>query len=454
MTAADHIQTATAMPDTGPCAPGVAVTRLMLTNYRCYDHLILDLGGLGDGAGSQADSAQPFVVFTGANGAGKTNILEAVSYLAPGRGLRGAGLQDITRHHRPQSADQTQPPADRVADARKTASMSSGGNGGTGGWAVASTLTHHGDSVKIGTGIDPEGSSRRVVRINGVQQSGTHGLGDYMSVLWLTPQMDRLFIEGPAGRRKFLDRLVLALTPDHSTQVGAYERAMRERNRLLADGYRGDLDPWLAGLEAQLAAHGVAVAAARLDAVEALDAYMTTLDDSVFPVPALALDGSLEAALASGVAASDLEHDYRLRLERSRPYDTGRMGEGVHKTDLLVRFSAPGGGRTGTGTDTPSGYSHGMPAAQCSTGEQKALLISLILAHAGVIQDRRGAPIMLLDEVAAHLDAARRQHLFDRLRSTGAQVWLTGTDTDIFAGLRGQSVQFQLESNHSLSRLT
>ncbi len=375
---------------------GAALSRLRLTDFRCYSALNLDI-----------DPARPFVALSGANGAGKTNVLEAVSYLAPGRGLRGAALADITRR----SATH---------------------------WAVASVITDRdGGTTKIGTGLDPAASARRAVRIDGVPQSGTHSLGDYVALLWLTPQMDRLFLEGPSGRRKFLDRMVLALTPDHSSQIAAYERAMREHNRLLADGYRGDLDPWLTGLETQMAAHGVAIAAARLEALAALQSQLAAHTASAFPQPDIALDGSLEAALHGGVAASDLEHDYRAHLEAARPYDLGRTREGVHKSDLMVRYSAKD-----------------MPAEQCSTGEQKALLISLVLAQAEVIAARRGAPILLLDEVAAHLDGGRRDALFDRLMRTGAQVWLTGTDDQIFAAVHDRATRFAVDPAHHVTRIT
>lgn len=362
----------------GATGPATALTSLSCTAFRSYGQMRLSLAG-----------DRPFVVLCGANGAGKTNILEAVSYLAPGRGLRGATLGDI---------------------AQKGAAQP---------WAVSALMNVGGEESRIGTGQDPQGGPRRVVRLDGVDVPSTNDLGDNWSILWLTPQMDRLFLEAPSGRRKFLDRLVLALTPDHSRQVAAFERAMRERNRLLADGYHSGLDGWLDAIEAQLAAHGVAVAAARLDAVAALMVALETVGQAAFPGVQIALDGSLEAALGTGTAASDVEHDYRNQLARLRTVDGTRLGTGPHKTDLVVHYREKA-----------------MPADQCSTGEQKALLIQLILAHAALIKDRRGhAPLLLLDEVAAHLDEARRATLFDLLAGLGSQCWLTGTDSPIFAPL-------------------
>ncbi|WP_374764824.1 DNA replication/repair protein RecF [Yunchengibacter salinarum] len=365
----------------------VAVTRLTLTRFRCYEQARLDLA---DGPG--------LVVLTGANGAGKTNILEAVSYLSPGRGLRGAAMSDVTRLG-----------ADRP-------------------WAVAAMVTARDpggapEEVRVGTGPAEDGTGRRVVRLDGEPDRGGRALADRWAVNWLTPAMDRLFVEAPAGRRRFLDRMVLGLYPDHGRQVAAYERAMRERNRLLADG-RGD-PAWLRAVEGRMAAHAVAVAHARLDYAGQLAGVLDTTGDGPFPRAHLALDGWLEERLQDGTPPVEAEDAYRERLSRGRGEDqaAGRARLGVHRTDLVV--------------------THGdkaMPAPLCSTGEQKALLVALVLAGSRMQAQLTGrAPILLLDEVAAHLDSHRRRGLFDQLEALGSQCWLTGTDRALFESLESRA---------------
>jgi DNA replication and repair protein RecF len=339
-----------------------AVSRLALTDFRSY-------------ASALIEPREGFVLLYGENGAGKTNVLEAVSLLSPGRGLRGATLPDMARR------------------------------GGSGGFAVAARV----EEIDIGTGTLASAPERRQVRINGAPASG-NSLGDWLSVLWLTPAMDRLF-SGPAGdRRRFLDRLVLALEPGHAHHSTRYEAAMRSRNKLLAHPGTADA-AWLHALEEQMAEHGSAIAEARRRAVTALDERTASVPADAFASAALSL---------AGWAPDDLAGE--LRAGRERDSAAGRTLAGPHRQDLVV---------------THRGKS--MPAAQSSTGEQKALLLGLVLAHAELVEQRRGAPpILLLDEVAAHLDPKRRAALFARLEGRG-QVWMTGTEESLFDGIRGAS---------------
>ncbi|HWD60207.1 MAG TPA: DNA replication/repair protein RecF [Stellaceae bacterium] len=372
----------------------LGVTRLALTDFRNYRAERLDLAA--------GRSLLPVVVLTGPNGAGKTNLLEAVSVLSPGRGLRNARLADLDR--RPANDDEAAAP------------------GATGGWAVAATIETRRGAVRIGTGRDPTGGERRIVRIDGENVRGQAVLGEVIGVTWLTPQMDRLFIEGPSARRRFLDRLVLGLDPAHATRVSAYEHAMRERSRLLRPADRdGAADPaWLDAVEETMAAQGVAVAAARRDAVERLDAACAATEGP-FPRAALALAGTVEAWLDE-LPALAAEDRLRASLRDSRAVDalTGGAAVGPHRSDLAVTHAE-----------------RGVPAESMSTGEQKALLISIVLAHARLQRQTRGeAPLLLLDEVAAHLDATRRDALFAALLGLESQVWLTGTDAALFAPLR------------------
>jgi DNA replication and repair protein RecF len=358
----------------------VGVRRLVLTDFRNYRSARLDL------------DAGP-VVLTGPNGAGKTNLLEAISFLSPGRGLRNARLGEIDRR------DGTAEP-------------------GGSPWAVAATIETHRGSVRIGTGRESAEDERRVVRIDGEPARGQAALAECLGVLWLTPQMDRLFLEGPGGRRRFLDRLVLGLDPAHAGRVARYEHAMRERSRLLRDG-RAD-PAWLAALEEVMSEQGVAVAAARREAVERLDKVCAEADGP-FPRARLTLDGTVEAWLGA-MPALAVEVKLKAALRENRPADaaSGGAGLGPHRSDLGVTHAEKG-----------------VPAEQASTGEQKALLISIVLAQAALQREIRGEPpILLLDEVAAHLDSGRRDALFERLAGLESQAWLTGTEANLFAPLR------------------
>jgi DNA replication and repair protein RecF len=336
----------------------VPVSRLALTDFRSYPGALIEPG-------------PGFVLLSGENGAGKTNLLEAVSLLSPGRGLRGAVLSEMARQ--------------------------SGG----GGFAVAARL---GD-VEVGTGTQPAAPERRQVRINSAPAS-VNSLSEWLSVLWLTPVMDRLFLGSAGDRRRFLDRLVLALEPGHAHHSSRYEAAMRSRNKLLAD--EAPADPtWLGALEQQMAEHGSAIAGARSRTVAELGQRTESAPDDEFARAAIFLDGWDDADLAA-----------QLSEGRRRDVAAGRATVGPHRQDLLVTHRAKN-----------------MPAARSSTGEQKALLLGLVLAHAELVTERRGTPpILLLDEVAAHLDPKRRAALFGRLEGRG-QVWMTATEAALFEGV-------------------
>jgi DNA replication and repair protein RecF len=341
------------------------------------------------------------VVLIGDNGAGKTNLLEAVSLLGPGNGLRGRPYGELCR------------------------------KGGAGGFAVAARVVSRQDEVEIGTGIPSgtrEESSGRVVRIAGKEESAG-ALAEHVKLVWLIPAMDGLFTGPASERRRFLDRLVLAVDPRMRSPLGRYDRAMRQRNRLfqLREGSRALFE----GLEEQMAEAGTAIAAARLDAtgrlVGLIERMREARGEGPFPFASLVLEGSLEAAVASR-SATEVEDEFRERLARERERDraAARALEGPHLSDLIV--------------------SHGpkqAPAQHCSSGEQKALLIGLILAKAGLIKEMEGvSPLILLDEVAAHLDLARREALFGEISRLCGQAWMTGTDRDLFAPIAQEAQIF------------
>ena len=365
----------------------LAVKQLKLTNFRNYAFAQLSL------------DERP-VVLVGDNGAGKTNLLEAVSLLGPGHGLRGRPYGELGR------------------------------DGGPGGFAIAARLKSDGDEVEIGTGFSPgeaEGAAGRVVRIAGKERSAG-ALAEYVKMVWLIPAMDGLFTGPASERRRFIDRLALAVDPKMRVPLARYDRAMRQRNRLFQ--MREDSPPLFDGLEEQMAEAGVAVAAARLDATARLSSLIErsrgTRGDGPFPWADMAVVGTLEAALFEKPAV-EVEDDFRRALDEGRERDrvASRAFAGPHLSDLAVRHG-------------PSQ----SPAETCSSGEQKALLIGLVLAKAELIGEIEGAsPLVLLDEVAAHLDASRREALFAEILRLGPQAWMTGTDSQLFDPL-GTSAQY------------
>ncbi|MCH7634021.1 MAG: DNA replication/repair protein RecF [Proteobacteria bacterium] len=383
----------------------LAITRLSLSDYRCYPRLKLET------------DARP-VVLTGPNGAGKTNLLEAMSYLAPGRGLRGARLSEIDRH------------------------------GGGGAWAVAAKILTPEGAFDIGAGrggndgIGEDGESdgagapapdaarrrdRRIVRINGLAAPGPAALGEIVSLLWLTPSMDRLFSDGAGARRRFLDRLVFGVDPGHAGRLAAYDRAMRSRARLLRNAV-GD-QAWLSALEQSMAERGVAITAARREAAAAIT--RASADGAgLFPAAGLRVEGApLEDWLDAGPAlAAEERFKEALVASRAQDTETGGAAFGPHRSDLTVSAAA-------TGT----------PAKICSTGEQKALLISIVLAGTRMQAAIRGAvPLLFLDEVTAHLDEGHRHALFEEISFLGVQAWLTGTDRSLFAALGDRAQYFDV----------
>lgn len=358
----------------------LAVRTLSLTRFRNHASTTLEVD-------------RPVAVLTGANGSGKTNLLEAVSFLSPGRGMRRARLSEI----------------DRVGDA--------------GAWVVSAEVDGKLGSARIGTGRDAAAEGeRRLVRIDGAPARSQSALGDHVTISWLTPAMDRLFAEGASGRRRFLDRLVYAFDGEHAGRVSRYEHAWRERNRLIRDGRREAA--WYGALEETLAETGVAIAAARSALVARLNRICAATREP-FPSAELALDGEVDRWL---VGTPALEVEDRLRTTLAAARFGPREAEGPHRTDLAVTHVAKE-----------------MPAAQCSTGEQKALLVGIVLAHARLQAiDEHAAPILLLDEVAAHLDDRRRAALFDAVFDLGGQAWLTGTDLSTFAPIADRARLFDV----------
>lgn len=360
------------------------ISKLTLTDYRNYVSLSL---GFESG----------LVVLTGDNGAGKTNLLEAISFLAPGRGFRRATLPEVARE------------------------------AGRGAFAVHAVVDGDNGTVEIGTGTAAQdiltGEATRKIRINGANARTADALLGWLRVMWLTPTMDGLFTGPAAERRRFLDRLVLTVNTSHGQMSSAYEKAMRDRNRMLTDNVR-DIG-WFAAIEAQMAEAGAAVAAARVETLRLISAMIDRLPgDSPFPQADLMLDGVVESLVAEMPAVEAEEH-FRMLLAEGRERDraAGRALEGPHRADLRVRHRPKD-----------------MPAELCSTGEQKALLVGMVLSHARLCGEMSGlTPILLLDEIAAHLDAGRRAALFSILEELGCQAFMTGTEPALFASLQGRA---------------
>lgn len=363
-------------------AQKVHISRLSLTQFRNYAALQLRFDGR-------------HVVLTGDNGAGKTNLMEAISFLSPGRGFRRAAYDEVVRN-------------------------------GAQAFTIFAEVDGMAGEVAIGTGVDlTEETLTRRLRLNGTAAKSADELTDHLNVLWMTPAMDGLFTGGASDRRRFLDRLVLSLDPAHGRRASDFERAMRSRNKLLSESR---FDPaWLSGLERQMASLGIAMMLARREMLGLLAALTerTASEAQPFPTAVLALSGFLDES--TGIPALELEDRYAAMLEESRYRDAGagRTLEGPHRADLLVRHREKD-----------------MEADRCSTGEQKALLTGLILAHAQLNADMTGfAPILLLDEIAAHLDSNRRAALFDRIHALGGQAFMTGTDRAMFSAL-GERAQY------------
>lgn len=361
---------------------GARLRRLMLADFRSWERLDLELDGRS-------------VALSGPNGAGKTNLLEALSLFAPGRGLRHARLEELSRI------------------------------GGDARWAVSARLLEGGDEIALGVGSGEEGG--RLCRIDG-SPATLGAFAERVRLIWLTPAQDRLFADGAAERRRFLDRMATAFNPGTARALTDYETALRQRQRLLDERRLDDL--WLTALEREIAEAGVAVAAARRDAASALAAAAIEAEEALFPAADLAIQGTLEAMLAYQ-AAADVEDDFAARLKESRRLDAeaGRALCGPHRSDLIVTHRAKG-----------------REARHCSTGEQKALLIGLVLANARALALKpEAAPlVLLLDEIAAHLDPDRRSALFDILDGLGFQCFMTGTDAALFDAWRGRAQAFDV----------
>lgn len=362
--------------------PTRGVERLSLSYFRCYEIFSVSLDCRS-------------VVLTGPNGAGKTNLLESLSFLIPGRGLRHARLSEV------RCQENINP------------------------WAVSVQLRDEEDKIHIGTGLDPEvpESERRLTKINGEKVKSQSALTQWVSILWLTPQMDRLFLEGSQGRRRFLDRLVYGFDTSHAQRLHRYEHVLKERNLLLR---QGRYDPyWMESLEEALVNEGIALTIARREVVAQLSTVLKE-KGTAFPQAELSLEGTVEALL-DGRSLLDVEEEMRRLLHESREQDRlmGRTALGPHRSDLHVVLPEKN-----------------QQAALCSTGEQKALLLSIVMASAHLLSVRTGTvPLLLLDEVVAHLDEMRRSALFDELLKLKIQTWLTGTDVSLFEGLQ-ENAQF------------
>jgi DNA replication and repair protein RecF len=356
----------------------MALDRILLSDFRNH-------------RGTRIEGTAQFNLLVGENGAGKTNVLEAISLFAPGRGLRRANLADMPAQN------------------------------GSGGFAISAELATPTGPVRLGTGTSAERPGRRVVQVNQAEAPAVR-LAEWLGIGWLTPAMDRLFAEGAGARRRFLDRLVLALEPAHARHAARLETALRERNRLLAE--EAEPDPtWLEAIEAQIAETGAAVAQARARLVEQLQAALAALPEAPFARPLLTYEpgGPLDQAeLARALAEG-----------RRRDRGAQRTLTGPHRDELAVTMAGP------------RNDGRGQPAAECSTGEQKAMLIAITLAHAGLSSQDRPR-LLLLDEVAAHLDPVRREALFERLRSGPAQVWLTGTELAPFEAIQGEAAVWRV----------
>ncbi|MNS67480.1 DNA replication and repair protein RecF [compost metagenome] len=374
------------------------IRSLALTDFRSYASASLPVSG---GA----------VVLHGPNGAGKTNLLEAISLLTPGKGLRGATAQEMGRRE----------PGEAVGRA----------------WAVMVTLDEDGEEVRLGTGVQTAGAARRIVRIDG-ETAPPGRLLDHLRPVWATPEQDRLFSDARAARLRFFDRLVFAADPDHAATVSTYEKALRERLKLLTDGAEGrPADPlWLDALEARLSEAGARAATARTRALAALQAGIDARDDRPFPQADLGLTGPAEEMAATGADEADILGVLGEGFMRARGRDAaaGRSLFGPHRSDLTALHREKN-----------------RPAAEGSSGEQKALVLNLILAQVGRLAGQKAQPVLLLDEAPAHLDEARRAALFDEIEALRLQAFMTGTERSLFAALEGRAQFVSVEGGALLA---
>lgn len=381
----------------------VGVTRLTLTNFRCYESMRIEAG------------MRP-IVLVGENGAGKTNILEALSLLVPGKGLRNARLGDMLRH---------KPEGEAAAPLFEQAPQNV--------WAVAAKVEGESGVDDVGTSCvlektDKGLTGRRTVKINGDISKSQSELGDILTAVWLVPAMDRLFQGDSSSRRRFLDRLIYAFDPKHARRTALYMNAHKQRKKLLDEG-RADTK-WIDALENNLVEHGIAIAAARRECVARLNSVIAEESSDAFPKAELSIEGKVENFL-DRMPALDAEEKFRTLLFDAR-YDIYNVGsfEGPHRTDLTAVHNEKQ-----------------MPAQLCSTGEQKAVLISIVLAHARAQANNKGIlPILLLDEITAHLDDVRRHSLFEEICTLGSQVWMTGTDAYLFDELKNKADFYNIKN--------
>ncbi len=362
---------------------------LRLTDFRSYGALDLAL------------DPRPVVLF-GPNGAGKTNLLEAISFLSPGRGLRRAKMEALARR----KEDSTAP-----------------------AWGVTAHLEHEGEITKLAVGQVPEAPRRRILKIDDKPATGA-AMARHVKIMWLTPAQDRLFVGPASDRRKFLDRFSMSHTPEHGLNSLRYEKARAERNRLLSEGIRDR--GWYDALEKDMATQAAKISIARVKTVNLILDDIAAHGTGVFPSAGLTLEGGAEDMAASGLSEADIDFTLRENLERERSLDmrAGRTLNGVHRSDLHVSYTAKN-----------------MPASACSTGEQKALLIGLTLAHARAQKAHR--PFLLLDEIAAHLDEDRRAALIETLLELDQQVFMTGTDVELFEAFAGRAQIFKITDSQA-----
>lgn len=387
---------------------GSAVKRLTLVNFRNYKYLRLNIGA-------------PFVVLSGENGSGKTNVLEAVSFLSQGRGLRNAKLSEVKTF-------------DFLAATQQSPVFINNN-----GWAVSAQVERGGEEFNIGTAVESivketnynevKEVERRIVQVNNQKLASQNELGQYLSIIWVTPQMDRLFQTGAQARRSFLDRIVYAFDTSHARRLAAYDNLYRQWLQILKSGNIND--SWLVALEDQMAGIGVAIAAARREQIQKLNDFTEQNPDDIFPTAQLSLDGTIEQMLDDkpAIYVEDFYRESLFNQRRNILYNDS--GNGINKTDLRALYKKKN-----------------VPAELCSTGEQKSLLLSIILAQARFLIHTRGLPpILLLDEIAAHLDDIKRDAFLYKIRELNLQAWLTSTTPSDFLSIKNSAQFFMIKNN-------